>query len=174
MRGPVFVYYQLHNFYQNHRLYSRSKKLSQLYGKLYTVSQQDGECSPISINNDLWDGAITTSITGAPLDPNGPVNPCGLVALTVFNDTFTLDGPGGNVPISSNDIAWKGDIEKIKITDPTVMWRNTTDERFMNWMSISSRNDFRKLWGRIDSDLPAGTYTFTILNSKLLVIQTMI
>lgn len=163
----------MHNFYQNHRLYSRSKKLSQLYGKLFTVSQQNGECSPISTNQDLWDGAITTSITGAPLDPNGPANPCGLVALTVFNDTFTLSGPSGNVPISSNDIAWKGDVKKIKITDPTVMWQNTTDERFMNWMRIASSSDFRKLWGRIDSSLPAGTYTFTIQNSSSWPIQIM-
>ena len=45
------------------------------------------------------------------------------------------------------------------------MWRDTTDQRFMNWMRAASRSDFRKLWGRIDSDLPAGVYTFTITNS---------
>jgi hypothetical protein len=42
IQGPVFVYYELHDFYQNHRLYIRSKKLDQLHGKLYTVDQQDG------------------------------------------------------------------------------------------------------------------------------------
>ena len=46
------------------------------------------------------------------------------------------------------------------------MWHNTTDERFMNWMRVASRSTFRKLWGRIDGDLPAGTYTITIDNSK--------
>lgn len=61
------------------------------------------------------------------MDPNGPANPCGLVALTVFNDTYTLSGPGGNVPISDQDIAWEGDIKKTKITDPTVMYQNTTN-----------------------------------------------
>ena len=170
VRGPVFVYYGLRNFYQNHRLFSRSKKDRQWFGSLYTVEQQDGDCSPIIRNSDLNNGQGTISIAGTPLDPSGPVNPCGLTSMTVFNDTYTLAGPSGAVGISNNDIAWKGDQEKFKITDPTVMWTDTTDERFQNWVRVASRSEFRKLWGRIDSDLPAGTYTFTIANSRLLFI----
>jgi hypothetical protein len=56
-----------------------------------------------------------TSITGVPLDPNGPVNPCGLMAMTYFNDSYTMTGPSGSVSISNQDIAWKGDKSKIKI-----------------------------------------------------------
>jgi hypothetical protein len=36
----------------------------------------------------------------------------------------------------------------------------------MNWMRAASRSDFRKLWGRINSDLPAGSYTFDVENSN--------
>ena len=46
------------------------------------------------------------------------------------------------------------------------MWTNTTDERFMNWMRIAAMPTFRKLWGRINSDLPADNYTLTIENRK--------
>jgi len=32
MKAPVFVYYQLDNFYQNHRRYVKSKDYKQLMG----------------------------------------------------------------------------------------------------------------------------------------------
>ena len=39
MYGPVFVYYQLNNYYQNHRLYTSSINYNQLTGKAQTLSQ---------------------------------------------------------------------------------------------------------------------------------------
>lgn len=98
-----------------------------MHGKIYSNPNKLSSCSPIQRNSDLYDGAFNVSITGVPLDPNGPANPCGLIALTVFNDTYTLVGPNGNVPISDNDIAWKSDQRQYKITDPSMMWRNTLD-----------------------------------------------
>lgn len=41
----------------------------------------------------------------------------------------------------------------------------------MNWMRISSLPNFRKLWGKINQDLPSGTYTVQIDNSILLLTQ---
>lgn len=37
-------------------------------------------------------------------------------------------------------------------------------DRFINWMKTSSTNDFYKLWGRVDQDLPAGKYKIQIDN----------
>lgn len=37
VEGPVYVYYQLDNFYQNHRRYVKSKNSDQLSGKYQTV-----------------------------------------------------------------------------------------------------------------------------------------
>jgi hypothetical protein len=34
-----------------------------------------------------------------------------------------------------------------------------SDERFMNWMRIAAMSDFRKLWGRIETDIQPGNYT---------------
>jgi len=37
MAGPVFVYYQLDNFYQNHRRYVKSRDYKQLMGETRTI-----------------------------------------------------------------------------------------------------------------------------------------
>ena len=34
----------------------------------------------------------TTSVTGAPLNPNDVAFPCGFIAYSFFNDTFSIDG----------------------------------------------------------------------------------
>jgi hypothetical protein len=36
MKAPVFFYYQLDNFYQNHRRYVKSKNYKQLMGETVT------------------------------------------------------------------------------------------------------------------------------------------
>ena len=85
------------------------------------------------------------------LNPTDVANPCGLIAYTVFNDSFLLISPTNQlIPISNKGIAWPTDIEKYKVTDPNSMWIDITDERFMNWMRIAAMSDFRKLWGRIE------------------------
>ena len=50
--GPVMVYYQLNNFYQNHRRYVKSKSNTQLYGGDPTVSYAT-DCDPIVYVSDL-------------------------------------------------------------------------------------------------------------------------
>lgn len=39
----------------------------------------------------------------------------------------------------------------------------------MVWMRTSGMGRFKKLWGRIKEDLPAGKYTVTIDNRKLIL-----
>lgn len=104
MAGPVFVYYQLHNFYQNHRLYANSLSTDQLKGESISSSDAQDACSPIVYNRDLY---VNVSITGAALDKDALANPCGMIAYTVFNDSFSL---GGSVDISHQGIAWPTDL----------------------------------------------------------------
>lgn len=40
-----------------------------------------------------------------------------------------------------------------------------TLERFAVWMRTSGLPDFRKTWGKIDSDIKAGEYTIEVDNS---------
>ncbi|PVI01988.1 Lem3/Cdc50 [Periconia macrospinosa] len=77
IKPPVLFYYRLDNFYQNHRRYVKSFDINQLKGD--AVSSGDigsGECDPLS--NEYFKG-----------DPDKrPIYPCGLIANSMFNDTY--------------------------------------------------------------------------------------
>jgi LEM3 (ligand-effect modulator 3) family / CDC50 family len=98
MSPPILIHYELTNFHQNHRGYYRSKDAYQLLGR---VGNQDPisaeDCEPL---NRL--GNIT-------------LNPCGLIANTMFNDDFELvsgnDVNGARLQMIETGIAWQSDIE---------------------------------------------------------------
>ncbi|KAL4477009.1 hypothetical protein ABPG72_011706 [Tetrahymena utriculariae] len=161
MEAPVFFYYQLTNFYQNHRRYVKSKSVVQLQGN--SVSYSDvSNCEPIIYYSDLRKYLYVPSN----LADNDYAWPCGLIAASLFNDTFSLTGPNGPVNISDQDIAWPSDISsKYKNRDMTKQWTNVENERFMVWMRTAALPDFRKLWGRIDQNVVAGSYTIQIANN---------
>mmetsp|Transcript_23594 Transcript_23594/g.48843 ORF Transcript_23594/g.48843 Transcript_23594/m.48843 type:complete len:426 (-) Transcript_23594:259-1536(-) len=99
MDPPIMVHYELYNFYQNYRRYTTSKDLSQLLGSLNQDSVSALYCEPLNIMGGIR------------------INPCGLVANTLFNDVITLDsiiGPDGepiNAPLVEQGIAWRSDLE---------------------------------------------------------------
>jgi hypothetical protein len=46
----------------------------------------------------------------AALNPNGTANPCGLIAKSVFTDTYTITDPKGiNITINNTNISWRSD-----------------------------------------------------------------
>jgi hypothetical protein len=51
---------------------------------------------------------------------------------------------------------------RFKNVDLDTQWRDVEDERFIVWMRNSPFPDFRKLWGKIDQDLPAGNYKINV------------
>lgn len=166
--GPVMVYYQLNNFYQNHRRYLKSKSVSQLKGELKSVDDIKDECEPVIRNSDLWK---TTSFNDTPLDPNAPANPCGLIARSLFNDSYVLttDEDGTFVvDINPKNIAWKSDrngrYRRPKNAEK-IQWTDVEDERFMVWMRPAGLPDFRKLWGRIEQGLTKGKYYLKVTNN---------
>jgi hypothetical protein len=68
LQHPVFIYYKLTNFFQNHRRYVQSFDTNQLKGQFVSVSSLDnGNCKPLS------------SIKGT------AIYPCGLIANSLFN-----------------------------------------------------------------------------------------
>ena len=94
IQAPIYVYYQLDNFYQNHRRYVKSRSNEQLMGNELTVAELD-DCDPIKLNKDL--GRLLAADGKTELDPEAAAFPCGLVAKSFFNDTFTLENTdGGN------------------------------------------------------------------------------
>lgn len=96
---PIYVYYQLDNFYQNHRRYVKSRSNEQLMGTELTIDQLD-DCDPIKSNKDL--GRIKAYDDSTLLDQEAAAFPCGLVAKSFFNDTFTMkNDEGTSIEINS-------------------------------------------------------------------------
>lgn len=88
VKNPIYVYYQLDNFYQNHRRYVKSRENDQLLGNFIPVSEL-GACDPIKEVQHLWANQ-RVNLNGVILPDEAPAIPCGLVAKSIFNDTFEL------------------------------------------------------------------------------------
>lgn len=95
----VFLYYKLTNYYQNHRRYVQSFDSGQLLGnKRSTHDINKGNCKPITSKDDKQ------------------YYPCGLIANSLFNDTFpsvtllnTANGSNNQTyDFSEKGIAWHG------------------------------------------------------------------
>jgi len=55
MEGPVYVYYELDNFYQNHRTYVKSRSNDQLGGKYIKDVEGLINCDPVTAVGDLYE-----------------------------------------------------------------------------------------------------------------------
>ncbi|CAI0441956.1 unnamed protein product [Linum tenue] len=149
MKGPIFIYYQLDNFYQNHRRYVKSRSDKQL--KYKADADDTGSCSP-EANTD-----------------EGPIVPCGLVAWSLFNDTYKFAVQNKAVDVSKKNIAWESDRNhkfgsdvypqnfqsggliggaNLETSKPL-----SEQEDLIVWMRTAALPTFRKLYGRIEGDL---------------------
>jgi hypothetical protein len=166
MGSPVFVYYEIHNFYQNHRRYIKSRSTSQLAGSNLTPTQLTSDCDPAVTNSAA---GKTVSMGGSLLNPNESAYPCGLIAISVFNDTFSFDNSSAKgYFINETGIAWPSDLTKFNNGPGNYsgyQWTDVTNEHFIVWMRTAGLPNFRKLWGRIDTTIPAGTYSINITNN---------
>lgn len=83
MKAPVYVYYQLDNFYQNHRRYVASRSDAQLRGD---ASASTSDCSPLKVTNEdviKYNSTSSTPLVSSKKPYN--LNPCGLIANSLFN-----------------------------------------------------------------------------------------
>jgi hypothetical protein len=177
MGSPVYLFYRLTNFYQNHRRYVQSYDEDQLNGKVVSNSSIKGsQCTPLT------------------LDPNGKAYyPCGLIANSYFNDTFSqpvlLNPTNGlntqTYNMTDQGIAWSTDKNRFKKSQytndqvvPPPNWAKmypngytdenpipdiSTWESFQNWMRTAGLPTFSKLALRNDNEtLTSGTYSITI------------
>ncbi|KAL7333855.1 alkylphosphocholine resistance protein lem3 [Mucor circinelloides] len=174
MKGPVFLYYRLTEFYQNHRQYIKNFDSTQLLGDVVAPSTLRTNCDPLAFN-----------------DAGKAIFPCGLIANSMFNDTPSdLTSVDSATPqtyvLSPHNIAWPSDQQKYGPTKyktseiaPPPNWALrypngqytdeypppdlSTQERFMVWMHVAALPDFRKIWARNDTqDLQAGRWRISI------------
>ncbi|XP_073058521.1 putative ALA-interacting subunit 2 isoform X1 [Primulina eburnea] len=199
MKAPIYIYYQLDNYYQNHRRYVKSRSDQQL---LHGLKYKDlRSCAPEDIHHGL------------------PIVPCGLIAWSVFNDSYTFFRGTDELKVNRKNIAWKSDREHkfgkevypFNFQNRSLIGGSNLDtnipltadcfnfisapcwiaqlqnqlsdqEDLIVWMRTAALPTFRKLYGKIEEDLDAddiilvqllnnyNTYSFS--GSKKLVLST--
>jgi LEM3 (ligand-effect modulator 3) family / CDC50 family len=91
--GPVYFYYRLTNFYQNHWKFLNSRDHVQLLGNFSSISSN---CRPFDVDN-------ATEMV---------IVPCGAIANSLFNDTLQVTSlTYGPVPVLRTGIAFEFDRE---------------------------------------------------------------
>jgi len=106
VEGPLYVYYGLENFYQNHRLYVKSQSVDQLTGQPITdLASIQRDCSPAVYTN----GVPNSPYVNTPTPGYKLLYPCGLIANSMFNDKFSLALPQ---TMDEKGIAWESDFKK--------------------------------------------------------------
>ncbi|KAG5518519.1 hypothetical protein PMAC_002915 [Pneumocystis sp. 'macacae'] len=194
LRPPVFIYYRLTNFYQNHRRYVKSVSRDQLLGLPKTAEEllRADDCNPLVVN-----------------EQGRPIYPCGLVANSLFNDTIGIPKKIESQELrvlysmTNKGISWASDKKIYKKTlyqpldvVPPPNWilrypngynetnfPNINDwEEFHVWMKTAGLPTFEKLVLRNDIDtMKAGTYEIEIAmhfpvtkynGSKMIIIST--
>ncbi|XP_041927055.1 transmembrane protein 30C [Alosa sapidissima] len=164
--GDVFLYYGLVNFHQNLRLYMDSRDDAQMVGRKNKLKSPSSYCKPF----DMVGGV--------------PIAPCGAIANSKFNDSFTLRYQGTDVPLFRKGISWYTD-ENVKFrnpptndtfnlkqafegTAPPVYWQKPVYELdpldpnnngFINedlivWMREAAFPNFKKLYGVLNRSRP--------------------
>ncbi|SPN97293.1 related to cell division protein CDC50 [Cephalotrichum gorgonifer] len=173
---PVLFYYRLTNFYQNHRRYVQSFNDLQLKGDAVSGG---------TINSSNCDPLRSNSTNGL------PYYPCGLIANSLFNDTFSSPALlGGDEPVpypmkNNSGIAWGSDKDLYGKTKykPSEIWPPPNWEKlypdgyteenpppnleewegFMVWMRTAGLPTFSKLYQRNDDEpMRKGTYRVLI------------
>jgi len=188
-KKPVFFYYRLTSFYQNHRSYVKSYDSDQLLGKNQKYTDLSSNCDPFRYKDQNQKLGIVHF-------------PCGLIANSMFTDTFSkkLVGTNSNnevleYELTEKGIAWPSDADKygsredfLKIYKdftkviPPPRWVTSfpefangynetnfpdlkTWEHFQVWMRTAGLPNFRKLYSKNEKeDLKPGKYTIDIIS----------
>eukprot|EP00835_Amoeboradix_gromovi_P002497 NODE_143_length_17796_cov_0.252020.p5 type:complete len:316 gc:universal NODE_143_length_17796_cov_0.252020:1963-2910(+) len=168
----VLIYYQLNNFYQNHRKYVRSKSDDQLSGIDVNFQSGTSTCDPLTFDEQ---------------EPNKIIYPCGLIANSQFDDVLNslTDSKNNSISLLTSNLAWSSDADRFQKTKykpddirPPPKWKyrfkdgkytqdtldsiNLHDNQDLQvWMRVAPFSSFNKLWRRANK-LPKGTYTLEI------------
>ncbi|XP_014852720.1 PREDICTED: cell cycle control protein 50C-like [Poecilia mexicana] len=105
LKGDVFFYYGLKNFHQNLRRYMDSRDDGQTLGRIKNLKNPSTYCAPFDKDND-----------------GVPIAPCGAIANSMFNDSFTLNyhlssSRSVPVPLLRTGLTWYTD-KNIKFRNP--------------------------------------------------------
>lgn len=174
IKKGALLYYQLDNFFINHRKLVKSKSWSQLRGN--TIKSKIANCDESWTMKEMFgeDSPYYTNKWGHQFSPEDPASPCGLFPRSFFNDTYQLYKLEGgserritiNETLISNKYLRKTFFKRTENYQET-QWIDVEDEHFINWINTETFNDFRKLWGRIEEPITRGRYKIVIKDNFL-------
>ena len=167
LKKDIMVYYEIDNFYQNHRRYVKSRNDDQLKGKEVKKKTLDKDCDPVVTNKEM--NKTKNIVNDKDLNKKEVAVPCGLIAQSFCNDTYTLSlNNGTKIIIDESNIAWSADKSKKfkNSNDKSKQWIDMENEHFIVWMRPAALPNFRKLWGRIKQDLDKGNYTLNVISEN--------
>lgn len=150
MQAPFYIYYQLRNYYQNHRRYVKNRNDKQLWSK--AAEGETSNCFPEDKTKDKQ-----------------PIVPCGLIAWSLFNDTNRFSMKSKDLTVNKKDISWRSDqsskfgsdvypknfqggdmIRGAKLNESIPL---SEQEDLIVWMRMAALPRFRKLYGKIETNL---------------------
>ncbi|KAK3041166.1 hypothetical protein RJ639_028645, partial [Escallonia herrerae] len=147
MKAPIFIYYQLDNYYQNYRRYGKSRSDQQL---VHGLQHNDtSSCTPEESSNGL------------------PIVPCGLIAWSLFNDTYSFSHGTHELRVKRKDNGTLIGGGKLDLNIPL-----SDQEDLIVWMHTAALPSFRKLYGRIEEDLNVDDVVVSFGGTKKLVLST--
>ena len=147
-KRETYVFYELANFFQNHRKYLLSISPDQLLGHDVSIEDLKLQCPP---DQPYANGSFP--------------NPCGLIYSSHFNDTFSLSNESGEVEWDRSHLALAFDTERRYAHDFMGNVHSPKAQDTMVWMRPAGLPNFRKLYARIPAGLAAGTYTIHITSN---------
>jgi len=191
MNPPIYFYYKLVNFYQNHRRYVTSQSIYQLHGD---TDPDTSECTP----NPPWENFYGNGIEQT-------IYPCGAISGSYFNDTFNATltpaaSPSTVVTLGSlasdkqapswekSGIAYSDDLSQLYLNNQQVISDVATntnnsqfsrvgsfgfvlplpnDEDFAVWQRVSALPQFKKQYRIIRCVPSASNPTCTGTSGKL-------
>lgn len=164
MNPPVFLYYKVTNFLQNHIDIASSYNSKMLRGDFVSETKDLESCNPYIYVND------SESISNI-------LVPCGKLSQLVFNDTFTItDG----AHFSDEGIALRNDLSSVyqqvnsnysrsnqSLENTGIFPKGIQNEHYIVWMRNSPFGSFWKLYAKSNEQILAGTTKIDIQNRFL-------
>ncbi|KAF0699383.1 Aste57867_10044 [Aphanomyces stellatus] len=140
MKGPIMVYYQLDNFYQNHRRYVVSRSDAQLRGQPNAATTTCDGALEVSATKFNSTDETTPGVNG-----KYNMNPCGLIANSLFNDIFWVNSittPDGKTLYQTDK--YNG-VDVVNVMNQSgLAWKSDLQTKFKNYDTISDSDLY--LW----------------------------
>ena len=161
LKKPIFVYYRLKTFFINHRRIIESKSWKELKGEDVNTAMS---CKGAYYMKEMFEenSPYYTNEWGHQFSEDDVASPCGLLAKCFFNDTYNITNVHGDfIYINETGISnkyLKTKFFKRRKNYKETQWIDVENEHFINWINMETFKNFKKLWGRIDTDMDPGNY----------------